>query len=45
VLFADLIHHYLFNAIHSGLSAGGGRGDRLWAERRQHLVHASVDDA
>jgi undecaprenyl-diphosphatase len=45
VLFADLIHHYLFNAITVALALVVGGVIMLWAERRQHLVHAeSVDD-
>ena len=45
VLFADLIHHYLFNPITVALALVVGGGIMLWAERRQHLVHAqSVDE-
>ncbi|MFP6847121.1 MAG: undecaprenyl-diphosphate phosphatase [Pseudomonas sp.] len=45
VVFADLIHHYLFNPITVALALVIGGGIMLWAERRQHLVHAeSVDD-
>jgi len=45
VLFADLIHHYLFNPITVALALVVGGVIMLWAERRQHLVHAeSVDD-
>jgi undecaprenyl-diphosphatase len=45
VLFADLIHHYLFNPITVALALVVGGVIMLWAEHRQHLVHAeSVDD-
>ncbi|CAN7151107.1 undecaprenyl-diphosphate phosphatase [Pseudomonas sp. LjRoot71] len=45
VLFADLIHHYLFNPITVALALVIGGVIMLWAERRTHLVHAeSVDD-
>lgn len=45
VLFADLIHHYLFNPITVALALVVGGVIMLWAERRTHLVHAeSVDD-
>lgn len=45
VLFADLIHDYLFNPITVALALVVGGVIMLWAERRQHLVHAeSVDD-
>ncbi|SFI37101.1 Undecaprenyl-diphosphatase [Pseudomonas guineae] len=45
VLFADLIHHYLFNPITVALALVVGGVIMLWAERRQHLVHAeSVDE-
>jgi undecaprenyl-diphosphatase len=44
VLFADLIHEYLFNPI--TVAAAGGRGViMLWAERREHRVQVDhVDD-
>ncbi|PTS83938.1 undecaprenyl-diphosphatase [Pseudomonas sp. HMWF032] len=45
VLFADLIHHYLFNPITVALALVVGGVIMLWAEQRTHLVHAeSVDD-
>lgn len=45
VLFADLIHHYLFNPITVALALVVGGVIMLWAERRKHLVHAeSVDE-
>src|SRR3989338_7601160 len=45
VLFADFIHHYLFNPITVALALVVGGVIMLWAERREHLVHAeSVDD-
>ncbi|WP_339463097.1 undecaprenyl-diphosphate phosphatase [Pseudomonas sp. EA_105y_Pfl2_R69] len=45
VLFADLIHHYLFNPITVALALVVGGVIMLWAERRKHRVHAeSVDD-
>jgi undecaprenyl-diphosphatase len=45
VLFADLIHHYLFNPITVALALVVGGVIMLWAERRTHRVHAeSVDD-
>lgn len=45
VLFADLIHHYLFNPITVALALVVGGVIMLWAERRMHVVHAeSVDD-
>ncbi|HUE92641.1 undecaprenyl-diphosphate phosphatase [Pseudomonas sp.] len=40
VLFADLIHHYLFNPITVALALVVGGVIMLWAERRTHLVHA-----
>lgn len=45
VVFADVIHHYLFNPITVALALVVGGVIMLWAERRTHLVHAeSVDD-
>jgi undecaprenyl-diphosphatase len=45
VVFADVIHHYLFNPITVALALVIGGVVMLWAERRKHLVHAeSVDD-
>ncbi|POA20806.1 undecaprenyl-diphosphatase [Pseudomonas sp. FW300-N1A1] len=45
VIFADLIHHYLFNPITVATALVVGGIVMLWAERREHTVHAeSVDD-
>lgn len=45
VLFADLIHHYLFNPITVALALVVGGVIMLWAEQRKHRVHAeSVDE-
>ncbi|CRM09874.1 MULTISPECIES: undecaprenyl-diphosphate phosphatase [Pseudomonas] len=45
VIFADLIHHYLFNPITVATALVVGGIIMLWAERREHEVHAeSVDD-
>lgn len=45
VLFADLIHKYLFNPITVATALVVGGIVMLWAERRQHVVRAeSVDD-
>ena len=45
VIFADLIHHYLFNPITVATALVVGGVIMLWAERREHEVHAeSVDD-
>jgi len=45
VIFADLIHHYLFNPITVAAALVVGGVIMLWAERRQHAVHAeTVDD-
>ncbi|CAI8875390.1 MULTISPECIES: undecaprenyl-diphosphate phosphatase [Pseudomonas] len=45
VIFADLIHHYLFNPITVAAALVIGGIVMLWAERREHEVHAeSVDD-
>ena len=45
VIFADLIHHYLFNPITVATALVVGGIVMLWAEKRQHEVHAeSVDD-
>lgn len=45
VIFADLIHHYLFNPITVATALVVGGIIMLWAERRQHEVHAeSVDE-
>lgn len=45
VIFADLIHQYLFNPITVATALVVGGIVMLWAERRQHEVHAhSVDE-
>ncbi|WP_025858291.1 undecaprenyl-diphosphate phosphatase [Pseudomonas sp. CHM02] len=45
VIFADLIHHYLFNPITVATALVVGGIIMLWAERREHDVHAeTVDD-
>ncbi len=45
MIFADLIHEYLFNPITVATALVVGGIVMLWAERRQHEVHAeSVDD-
>ncbi|MCO7611569.1 undecaprenyl-diphosphate phosphatase [Pseudomonas chlororaphis] len=45
VIFADLIHAYLFNPITVASALVVGGIIMLWAERRQHQVHAeTVDD-
>jgi len=45
VIFADLIHHYLFNPITVATALVVGGIVMLWAERREHEVHAeSVDE-
>ena len=45
VIFADLIHQYLFNPITVATALVVGGLIMLWAERRQHVVHAeTVDD-
>ncbi|QXI55893.1 undecaprenyl-diphosphate phosphatase [Pseudomonas alvandae] len=45
VLLADWIHHYLFNPITVATALVLGGSVMLWAERRQHQVHAeTVDD-
>ena len=45
VLFADLIHHYLFNPITVAVALVVGGVIMLWAERREHSIEAeSVDD-
>ncbi|TFY85172.1 undecaprenyl-diphosphate phosphatase [Pseudomonas kairouanensis] len=45
VIFADLIHHYLFNPITVATALVVGGIVMLWAERREHSVHAeTVDD-
>jgi undecaprenyl-diphosphatase len=44
VIFADLIHHYLFNPITVATALVVGGIIMLWAERRQHEVHADTVD-
>ena len=45
VSFADLIHQYLFNPITVAAALIVGGVIMLWAERRDHVIHAeSVDD-
>ncbi len=45
VIFADLIHAYLFNPVTVATVLVVGGLIMLWAERRQHQVHAeTVDD-
>ncbi|MGV2463478.1 undecaprenyl-diphosphate phosphatase, partial [Pseudomonas aeruginosa] len=45
VLFADLIHEWLFNPITVALALVVGGVVMLWAERRKHVIHAEhVDD-
>ena len=45
VSFADLIHQYLFNPITVAAALIVGGVIMLWAERREHVIHAeSVDD-
>ncbi|MFJ4143095.1 undecaprenyl-diphosphate phosphatase [Pseudomonas sp. NPDC089734] len=45
VIFADLIHHYLFNPITVAVALIVGGFVMLWAERREHVIRAeTVDD-
>lgn len=44
VLLADWIHHYLFNPITVAAALVLGGLVMLWAERRQHTVHAETLD-
>jgi undecaprenyl-diphosphatase len=44
VVFADLIHQYLFNPITVATALVVGGIIMLWAERRQHEVHAETVD-
>ncbi|OLF54335.1 undecaprenyl-diphosphate phosphatase [Pseudomonas chlororaphis] len=44
VIFADLIHEYLFNPITVAAALVVGGVIMLWAERRQHEVHANTVD-
>ncbi|QQZ39304.1 undecaprenyl-diphosphate phosphatase [Pseudomonas sp. SK3(2021)] len=44
VIFADLIHEYLFNPITVATALVVGGLVMLWAERRQHEIHANNVD-
>ena len=45
IIFADTIHHYLFNPITVATALVIGGVIMLWAERRQHVIRAeTVDD-
>jgi len=44
VIFSDLIHHYLFNPITVATALVVGGIIMLWAEKRQHEVHAETVD-
>ncbi|MCY1338331.1 Undecaprenyl-diphosphatase [compost metagenome] len=45
VLYADLIHHYLFNPITVAAALVVGGVVMLWAERREHVIRTeTVDD-
>ena len=45
IIFADTIHHYLFNPITVATALVVGGVIMLWAERRQHVIRAeTVDD-
>ncbi|SEK80288.1 Undecaprenyl-diphosphatase [Pseudomonas sp. NFIX51] len=44
VIFADLIHEYLFNPITVATALVVGGVVMLWAERRQHEIHANTVD-
>jgi undecaprenyl-diphosphatase len=44
VMFADLIHQYLFNPITVATALVIGGIVMLWAERRDHVVHAETID-
>ena len=45
VIFADLMHEYLFNPITVATALVIGGVIMLWAERREHAIHAeTVDD-
>ncbi|SDZ49855.1 undecaprenyl-diphosphatase [Pseudomonas sp. NFIX28] len=44
VIFADLIHEYLFNPITVAAALVVGGVIMLWAERRQHEVHVNTVD-
>lgn len=45
IIFADTIHHYLFNPITVAAALVIGGVIMLWAERSEHVIHAeTVDD-
>ncbi|MEK1939611.1 MAG: undecaprenyl-diphosphate phosphatase [Pseudomonas sp.] len=44
MIFADLIHHYLFNPITVAAALVVGGVIMLWAEKRNHVVHAETVD-
>jgi undecaprenyl-diphosphatase len=44
VLFSDLIHEYLFNPITVAVALVVGGFIMLWAERREHAIHAETVD-
>jgi undecaprenyl-diphosphatase len=44
VLFSDLIHEYLFNPITVAVALVVGGFIMLWAENRQHVIHAETVD-
>ncbi len=44
VIFADLIHEYLFNPITVATALVAGGVVMLWAERRKHEIHANTVD-
>ena len=44
VLFSDLIHEYLFNPITVAVALVLGGFIMLWAERREHAIHAETVD-
>lgn len=44
ILFADIIHEYLFNPITVATALVIGGVIMLWAERREHVVHAETVD-
>ncbi|WP_447749892.1 undecaprenyl-diphosphate phosphatase [Pseudomonas nicosulfuronedens] len=44
VAFADYIHHYLFNPITVAVALVVGGVVMLWAEKRQHVIHAETVD-
>ncbi|QKF53326.1 undecaprenyl-diphosphate phosphatase [Pseudomonas graminis] len=44
VLFSDLIHEYLFNPVTVAVALVVGGFIMLWAERREHAIHAETVD-